>query len=128
MEQLSRPTSRGNIISTRRRFLRDSCVVVAGTADLPKVLRAQRSNIAPSDQIRVGVIGCNGMGFSDLTSIMKVPEVECAALCDVDNEVLARRASQVEERWGSIPKLHTDFRRILDDPDINAVIIGTPDH
>ena len=128
MDQLNRPISRGNVMSTRRRFLRDSTVALAGTAGLPQVLRAQRSNIAPSDQIRVGVIGCNGMGFSDLASIMKVPEVECAALCDVDNEVLARRASQVEERWGSIPKLHTDFRRILDDPDIDAVIIGTPDH
>ena len=115
-------------MATRRRFLRASTLALAGAASRPKVLKAQESRVAPSDQVRVGVIGCNGMGFSDLNSIMKVPEVECVALCDIDDEVLSRRAGQVTERWGSTPALHTDFRRLLDDPDIDAVIIGTPDH
>ena len=85
-------------MATRRRFLRDSTLALAGAASLPKALKAQESRVAPSDQVRVGVIGCNGMGFSDLNSIMKVPEVECVALCDIDDEVLSRRAGQVTER------------------------------
>jgi predicted dehydrogenase len=113
---------------TRRRFLRDSSLALAGAASLPQTLRAQRAAVAPSDQIRVGVIGCNGMGFANLRSIMKIPEVECAALCDVDDEVLNVRAGEAEEEWGSTPELYKDFRRVLDDPDIDAVIIGTPDH
>jgi predicted dehydrogenase len=115
-------------MATRRRFLRDSTLAVAGAASLPGALEARQAAVAPSDRIRVGVIGCNGMGFADLSSIMKVPDVECAALCDVDDEVLHRRAGEAEERWGSAPALHKDFRRVLDDPDIDAVIIGTPDH
>jgi len=115
-------------MATRRSFLRDSTLAVAGAAAIPKSLRAQKSSVAPADQIRIGVIGCNGMGFADLSSMMRVPEVELVALCDIDDEVLNRRAVEVEEKWGATPVLYKDFRRVLDDPDIDAVIIGTPDH
>jgi predicted dehydrogenase len=60
--------------------------------------------------------------------MLKIPEVECGALCDVDDSVLNRRAVQVEEQTRIRPTLHKDFRRLLEDPDIDAVIIGTPDH
>jgi predicted dehydrogenase len=84
--------------------------------------------VAPSDQIRVGAIGINGMGYTDLLAILEVPEVECAALCDVDASVLEERAGEVEEETGTRPAVYADFRRLLEDPDIDAVIIGTPDH
>jgi predicted dehydrogenase len=113
---------------SRRQFLRDSTIAAAGAAAIPKVLDAQARQVAPSDRIRVGVIGCNGMGNADLQSMLKVQGVECAALCDVDQEVLDRRVGEVEEATGTRPALYTDFRRMLDDPDIDAVIIGTPDH
>jgi predicted dehydrogenase len=95
---------------------------------VPRVLRARAERVAPSDQVRVGVIGCNGMGFQNLRSILKIPEVECGALCDVDASVLNRRAARVQQDTGVKPALYADFRRLLDDPDIDAVIIGTPDH
>ena len=113
---------------SRRRFVRDAGIVAGGALALPAVLRAQARGVAPSDQVRVAVIGCNGMGFSDLRSILKVPEVECGALCDVDESVLNTRADEVEEMTEVRPKLYSDFRRVLEDPDIDAVIIGTPDH
>ena len=95
---------------------------------IPGVLRARPGRVPPSDQVRVGVIGVNGMGFSDLGSILKIPEVECGALCDVDDSVLNRRAAEVERNTGVKPSLYSDFRALLEDPDIDAVIIGTPDH
>ena len=114
-------------MKSRRRFLRDSSVV-AGAVAFPSVLRAQPGGVAPSDVLRVGVIGCNGMGFADLRAILKVPGVECGALCDVDASVLNTRAEQVEQQTGTAPVLYSDFRRLLEDPDIEAVIIATPDH
>ncbi len=114
-------------MTSRRRFVRDTGLAV-GAVMVPGVVRARTARIAPSDQVRVGVIGCNGMGFSNLRSILKIPEVSCAALCDVDASVLDRRAGEVEEMTGARPDLHGDFRRVLDDRDIDAVIIGTPDH
>jgi predicted dehydrogenase len=116
------------LMKTRRHFLRDSSIVAGGALVFPNVGRAQVSRVPPSDQIRVGVIGCNGMGYSNLRSILKVPEVECGALCDVDASVLHKRATEVEEQTGLRPTLYSDFRALLEDPDINAVIIATPDH
>ena len=114
-------------MTSRRRFVRDSSTVF-GAMMIPGVLRARPGRVPPSDQVRVGVIGVNGMGFSDLGSILKIPEVECGALCDVDDSVLNRRAAEVERNTGVKPSLYSDFRALLEDPDIDAVIIGTPDH
>src|SRR6185312_5768376 len=56
------------------------------------------------------------------------PEVECVALCDVDENVLNKRATEVEKMKGKKPKLYKDYRQVLEDKNVNAVIIGTPDH
>jgi predicted dehydrogenase len=114
-------------MTSRRHFVRDSGIVL-GAMMVPRILRGRVARVPPSDQVRVGVIGVNGMGFNDLGSILKIPEVECVALCDVDASVLHRRAGQLEKQIGVRPALYGDFRRLLEDPDIDAVIIGTPDH
>ena len=91
-------------------------------------LLAQKEKIAPSDKVRVAVIGCKGMGFSNLNSFLKIPEVECLALCDVDQNVLDMRLAEVEKMTGKKPLAYRDFRKLLENKDIDAVIIGTPDH
>ncbi len=68
------------------------------------------------------------MGFYDLQNHLKQPGVVCGGLCDVDAEVLERRAREVEEMTGSRPRTYRDFRALLEEDDIDAVIIGTPDH
>ena len=98
------------------------------TAPTLEALAAQRRRVAPSDRLRIGLIGANGMGFSNLTSILKQPDVQCVALCDVDESVRNKRATDTEKLQSSKPKLYDDYRRLLDDRDIDAVIIGTPDH
>jgi len=114
-------------MTSRRRFVRTTGFAV-GAMMMPNVLRAHRGRVAPSDQVRVGVIGINGMGYANLLSILKIPEVRCAALCDVDASVLNAKADDVARRTGTRPTLYADFRRLLENPDIDAVIIATPDH
>ena len=115
--------------ATRRAFLLGGAAAIAGAKLTEARTFASRPwGVAPSDRIAVGVIGCNGMGYSDLTSLLKLPEVECVALCDVDRNVLERRAQDVEQTTGTKPALYEDFRRVLDDDNIDAVVIGTPDH
>ena len=89
-----------------------------------------KNPIAPSDQINIGAIGINGMGWSDLKSILKVPGINLAALCDVDQNVLTKRMSELAELKvdASKVKTYTDYRKLLDSKDVDAVIIGTPDH
>lgn len=79
------------------------------------------------EKIRVGAIGINGMGWSDLNAILKHPDVVCEALCDVDKNVLDKRVKELSDR-GIKVKTYTNYRDLLADEEIDAVIIGTPDH
>ncbi|HWJ92851.1 MAG TPA: Gfo/Idh/MocA family oxidoreductase, partial [Flavisolibacter sp.] len=115
----------------RRHFLRSTAITVAGSgivAAIPMELLASiRKRVPFSDQIRVGLIGCRGQGWSNLTAILKISEVQCVALCDVDQNVLAQRKTELE-KINNKPIIYSDYRKLLQNKDIDVVIIGTPDH
>lgn len=91
-------------------------------------LAAARAQSAPGDRIRVGFIGCGGMGTGRIRHFLEHPDVEAAAVCDVDRTHLDRAAALVETLRGRRPDAYGDFRRVLDRKDIDAVMIATPDH
>ncbi|QXD14647.1 Gfo/Idh/MocA family oxidoreductase [Rhodocaloribacter litoris] len=116
---------------TRRDFLHHGTLALAGAGLagwMPDEAVARKRRAAPSDRINVGVIGCNGMGWTNLRAHLGIPEVECIALCDVDRNVLERRAAELEALRGAPPALYGDYRALLENPDVDAVIIATPDH
>lgn len=121
-------------MSSRKRFLQQASMLTAGTMLASSfsndVFAVFKNRIAPSDQLNVGAIGINGMGWSDLTSILKIPGVNLVALCDVDNNVLDRRFGDLAKMNidASKVKRFNDHRALLDMKDVDAVIIGTPDH
>ena len=84
----------------------------------------------PSDQVNIGVIGVNGMGWSNMLSAIKIPGVNVAAICDVDQTVLDKRMAELAKLKPEATgvKAYTDYRKLLERKDIDAVIIGTPDH
>lgn len=115
-------------MTTRRDFIKDAAITAAGISIAPAIASGL-SGCAPSDRMNVGLIGCNGMGFSDLSTFLDHPNVTCLALCDVDESVLNRRAADVEKKTGAKPaNLYKDWRKVIDNKDINLVIVGTPDH
>ena len=115
-------------MTTRRKFLKNSAIAAAGISIAP-ALSTTINGISASDRINVGVIGCNGQGFSDLNAFLENPEVDCVALCDIDESVLNKRASNVERIRGKKPaNLYKDWRKLIDNKDIDLVIVGTPDH
>ena len=93
-----------------------------------ELLATLRKKVGPNDRINVGLIGCKGMGFSDLTSMLKMSEIEVIALCDVDESVLTQRTADLEKAGLKKPKWYKDYRQLLENKDIDVVIIGTPDH
>jgi predicted dehydrogenase len=116
---------------TRRRFLRNSASLAAGAGALSALAlpsRAAAKGGSANDKLVLGAIGLNGMGFMDLQSLLLNDGVECGALCDVDSHVLNKRAGEVEKLTGIKPKLYGDYRKLLDNKDIDAVLIATPDH
>src|SRR4029453_3097264 len=113
----------------RRRFLRQTSVAALS---FPFVLRAQK----PSSLVRIAAIGCSrnhkggpGRGSAVAAGFAALSNVEIAAVCDVDERNLAPVAKEVGDKaGGKAPRTERDFRRPLEDKNIDAVTIATPDH
>jgi predicted dehydrogenase len=113
---------------TRREFLTRtgmaSTLVVAGFDCRSRSFRVR----AASDRVRIALVGMGHQGMLLLRAFMKVPEVEIAALCDIDELALRKARAFVEGSGGRTPIMHSDLRRILDDKSIDAISIATPNH
>ena len=90
---------------------------------------AARSAVAsPNDTVRVACVGVRGQGRSHINAYSKMPNVEIAALCDIDERVLNERLQMVEKMGKKRPAAFTDIRKLLEDKTIDAVSIATPNH
>lgn len=116
--------------STRRDFLIDTTklVTAVGMSGIPLFSDAARKKSAASDKITIALIGCGNMGFGDLENALKQAGVQCSALCDVDSNILTQRQADVAKLQDKAPLVYKDYRKLLENKDIDAVIIGTPDH
>ena len=128
--------------TTRRKFIASSATAAAGLSVSNKILGApfiaRRKNV--NDAIRMGFIGVGNRGSQLLTMFRSNQDVEVAAICDVYKPYRERDRSKVAQRYldtGKIPKMgedlgnykqYEDFRQLLDQKDIDAVCIATPDH
>ncbi|MBS0266306.1 MAG: Gfo/Idh/MocA family oxidoreductase [Planctomycetes bacterium] len=114
----------------RRRFLGASAANAAGMAAAGVVGwgGVAQAKSSPGEKIAVGVIGVRGQGKTLATALAGFPDVQVAALCDVDESLLPVVSREVESQQGPAPILVKDFRRLLDDPQVDAVVIATPDH
>ena len=121
-------------MNSRRAFLYRSAMVTGGallTSALSKPVYAFAGNrLAPSDQLNIGAIGIKGMGWADVQAALKVPGVNLVAICDVDKNVMDKRMADLTKMNYDTSKIrrYDDYRALLDQKDIDAVVIGTPDH
>ena len=121
-------------MSTRKQFLQQASLLSAGgllaSALGNSAFAIFKNRISPSDQINIGVIGINGMGWSNLVSILKIPGINLVALCDIDKNVIDKRLTDLVKMNVNTTAIKTfnDYRALLDLKDVDAVIIGTPDH
>ena len=85
---------------------------------------------APSNRVRLAIVGCHelGRGQRVMKAALRVPGVDIACVCDVDSRAMDWAASQVLEISGVSPKKERDYRKVLEDPSIDGVILETPDH
>jgi predicted dehydrogenase len=113
----------------RRKFIQKASASAVG-AGVFSILPAEfrKLHTAPSDKINIGLIGCKSQGFWDLKCHLENNDAVCVALCDVDSKVLIDRAAEIKKTYNQNPQLYKDFRKMLEQKDIDAVIIGTPDH
>ncbi|PWU02439.1 MAG: oxidoreductase [Bacteroidetes bacterium] len=117
-------------MASRRKFLANSskaALALGISQTIPSSVFSKKA-IAPSDKINIALIGARSMGFGNLQNALKQTGVECAAICDIDDSILKQRIADVVKIQGKSPRAFKDFRKLLDQKDIDAVIIGTPDH
>jgi predicted dehydrogenase len=109
-----------------------SAVAAVGAGIAAKaVAAAEEKKASANDKISVALIGCGGQGRADLGAFLRIPEVECLAVCDVDQSAkgsLKRASKLVEDKTGKAPDAYGDFRKVIEREDIDAVIVATPDH
>ena len=113
---------------TRRRFLQTAAATAVGMTFGCRTTAAKRGNIrGANEDIRMSVIGIRGQGGGHINEWRNLPGVRLVAICDVDSQVLARRARELENNNIQV-RQYTDVRRLLEDPEIDAVSIATPNH
>jgi predicted dehydrogenase len=120
--------------SSRRTFLSSLAAGALAAGAMPLTLSAAdrrsvhtlraRKAFSRNDQIQLAVIGAGGMGMADVDTALKVPGVRLVAACDCYDGRLA----QARETHGAGIFTTRDYREILARDDVDAVIVGTPDH
>ena len=113
----------------RKEFIKQSVLIAGAGMTYPTYasLLNRSAIIGANDRLRFGAIGINGMGWADTKALLKVPNVELVAICDVDQNVLEKRKTELDKKGISV-KIYSDYRKLLEPKDIDAVVIGTPDH
>ena len=111
--------------SNRRQFF---AVTGAGAAAawMPTIIPARA--FGANDRVRTGHIGVRNQGTNNLKELLKNKNVDVVAVCDVDSDVLAKAVKLVQDSKKEPIKAEKDFRVLLNDKSIDAVVVTTPDH
>jgi predicted dehydrogenase len=83
---------------------------------------------SPNDTIRVAIVGVRGQGRSHIREYSRMQNVEIAAIVDIDDSVRNQRIAEIEKMGKKKPAGFTDLRKVLEDKDIDAISIATPNH
>ncbi|MGD0773405.1 MAG: Gfo/Idh/MocA family oxidoreductase [Candidatus Solibacter sp.] len=104
----------------RRHFLMTSAAAAASVS--------ASALASPNDTVRVACVGVKSQGQNHIKAYAKMPNVEIAAICDVDESVLEQRLKDAEQLTKKRPAGFTDLRKLLEDKSIDAISIASPNH
>jgi predicted dehydrogenase len=105
----------------RRNFLKAAAAGLVTAASAKRVLGA-------NDRVRVAVVGVRGRGWDHVKGYSTIPGVEIAYFCDIDDNVLRKRCADAQDMGISKPQTYVDIRKLLEDKNLDAVSIATPNH
>jgi predicted dehydrogenase len=124
-------------VINRRRFLTHTAAATAGLAILPRRTLAQRS---ANDVVNVAIIGirgdnkghptwtARGRGQDHYEHLSQIPNVRITHVVDIDERHFKTSLPFLKTKYGGDPKTETDFRRVLENKEVDAVTIAAPDH
>ena len=113
----------------RKNFIKKSALLASSGFLFPGFSSLSKVNgvLGSNETINIGTIGLNSMGWWNTKSLLRIPEVNLIAICDVDARVIEKRKAEMDKQGVKV-KTFRDYRKLLEDKDIDAVVIGTPDH
>jgi predicted dehydrogenase len=111
----------------RRHFIKQSTAVGAGLATAAH-FNILSGAVSPGEKVVLGVMGTNGRGSDLIDGFSRLAGVEIAYVCDVDERAIAKGFKTLGNRQEKPPQSVKDFRRILDDRLVDALVIAAPDH
>jgi len=106
----------------RRQFL------AAASATAVTTLATPAAFAAANEEIRVVIVGLNGIGRTHLFGFPEISGVRVVGACDVDSAVLGKRAEEFQKKYNTKLKTYRDMRQVYDDPDVDAVVLAVPNH
>lgn len=122
-------------MQTRRHFIQTTLGASAGLIALPHIFSGSLfAEDAPSKLIQVAQLGCGRMGLEDMGAILSEKLARVVAVCDLDPKRAAEGKRRIEEKYKKqgetnvSVKVYSDYRELLADPSIDAVVVSLPDH
>ena len=117
-------------MTSRRDFIKktvaSSAAVTLGGLTLPNMGYA--NILGANEQLNVAVIGIRSRGKAHVEAIHKYPNAKVVYSCDVDDVILDEHNKWCQKTIGYVPKVEKDFRKVLENKDVDAVFIATPEH
>ena len=115
---------------SRRQFIDRSCKTATGLAAGLTILSNPASVYAApaNEKIIMAVVGVRGRGSMLAPSFASRKDCEIAYLCDVNSSLFGSRGKMIADAQGKTPRCVQDFRKVLDDKSVDAMIVATPDH
>jgi predicted dehydrogenase len=115
-------------MATRREFL-NALAVSAATLAVGTTARSYRRILGSNDRLNFAVIGLNGRAYAHLSALKaNQSAARISHVCDVDGDILRKFADRVQQEMGETAAADKDFRGILQQKDVDAITIATPDH
>jgi predicted dehydrogenase len=111
--------------ASRRNFMGTALRTGLAAAPAARPLWGQKS---PNEVVNVGVVGFRGRGRDHYRAFARMPNVRVAYLCDIDERLFPDAVAEVEKMGGNRPVTFTDVRKMLEQKDLDAISVATPDH
>ena len=111
---------------TRRKFVRNTVIGAAGAGLLSSPFRL--SALSPNESVNIAIIGLGGRAYALAQSISLCDNLNLSHVSEVDGNRATRFLEHCDREFGFKPNLNPDFRTILDDQDVDAIAIATPEH
>ena len=113
---------------SRRTFLKSSLAASAGAAFTISGTKSSGRVIGANDSVRIAIAGLNGRGAAHVDEFAPMKGVDITYLVDPDARIFESRVKHLKSKGNHNPKTVQDIRRVLDDPNVDAISIATPNH